>query len=91
MKWPGVFRAIFVDVRGGWRRGMIAGMSDEPYANIRELLPVRGCRVVEVSRHDQDEWLITGESFVMLHFDNGLTLRVAVTDDGGVSVWPPRS
>ncbi len=66
-------------------------MSVEPYANIRELLPVRGCKVIEISQHDEDEWLITGESFFMLHFDNGLTLRVTVGADSSVSVWPPRS
>lgn len=54
-------------------------MSD--YANVRELLPVEGQRVVSVTQHDEADWLCGYPAYVMLIFENGYTLRVLVTDD----------
>lgn len=59
------------------------------YANIRELLPVVGRYVLDVTQHDEDEWLIAGEAYIMLHFDNGSTLRIVIEDDERVAVGPP--
>lgn len=60
-------------------------MADEMYANIREVLgPCLGQRVMEITQHDADEFEDTRECYVMLHFENGVTLRFPITDDGFV-------
>lgn len=60
-------------------------MSDEPYANIRKaclLGPILGQRVIEVTQHDEEEFRASGGN-VYLHFENGYTLRVALSDVPG--------
>lgn len=59
------------------------------YANIRELLPVVGLVVVEVTQHDEEDYMLGGPAFFMIHFDSGLTLQVEVCDDGRVRVVLP--
>lgn len=54
------------------------------YANIRDLLGhYVGLRIVEITQHDEEEFKEDGVSYVMLHFDNGNTLRFDISDDGG--------
>jgi hypothetical protein len=58
---------------------------DRTYENIRdpELLgPLLGQCVVEITQHSKEEWAETGESYFMLHFENGYTLTIKVTDAG---------
>lgn len=60
-------------------------MSDEPYATIRDpqlLGPLVGARVIEITQHDREEFAETGESYFCLHFSNGYTLTVPVSDAG---------
>ena len=60
-------------------------MSDGIYANIRDLEalgPLLGQRIVEITQHDKDEWQETGRAYVMLHFENGMSLKFWIGDDG---------
>jgi hypothetical protein len=58
-------------------------VSDEPYANIREILGYFiGCRLVDITQHDREEWEEDGSCYIMLHFDNGLTMTFPIGDAG---------
>lgn len=46
----------------------------EPYANIRELLPVEGRRVALVTQHDELDYLTGEPAFVQIHFDDGSSI-----------------
>lgn len=63
---------------------------DEPYANVRELVPLEGQRVVMVSQHDEVDWLCGLPAHVSLHFENGWTLKVCILADGVLLMEPPR-
>lgn len=56
----------------------------EDYANIRELLPVEGLRIMMVTQQDEIEWLCGEPAFFCLHLDNGSTIRVVVVEDGRI-------
>ena len=61
-------------------------MADEPYANIRTdslLGPILGQRVVDVTQHDEEEYQEDGEGVVYVHFENGYTLRVVLSEEPG--------
>ena len=62
------------------------------YANIRDLLPIAGCVVVDVTQHDEIEWILGEQpAFFSVHFDSGLTLTVVMDEDGThVTVIPPQ-
>jgi len=54
-------------------------MSD--YVTIREHMGrFIGRRVVEITQHDEDEYLDTGRAYVMLMFDDGATLKFPLTE-----------
>lgn len=60
-------------------------MADDHYANIRDvqlLGPIIGARVVDVTQHDQEEFTETRQSYFVLHFDNGYSLKVIIGEDG---------
>lgn len=57
----------------------------EAYANVRDkamLGPIIGCRVVDVTQHDAEEWEENRESRIYLHFDNGYTVSFPIGDAG---------
>lgn len=56
--------------------------SDEDYATIRELMPFTGRRVIDVTQHDEVDWICGQPAFFILHFDDGSWLRVVFTDEG---------
>jgi len=58
--------------------------SSEPdYANIRNFLGhLVGKTLVDVTQHDEDEYLETQESYVMLLFDCGDTVKFPISDAG---------
>lgn len=63
------------------------------YATIRDpdlLGGLIGRRVLEVTQHDEAEWLAGYPAYFMLMFDDGSTLRVVV-EDQEVSVTRPRA
>ena len=58
-------------------------MIDDAYANIRQILSgYIGRTIVDITQHDEDEFAVTKQSYVMLMFDDGKTLRFPVGDDG---------
>lgn len=58
-------------------------MAEEPYANIREVLGILlQQRVIEITQHDPEDWAASRDSFICLHFENGVTLRIPVGDEG---------
>jgi hypothetical protein len=61
-------------------------MSDDgTYANIRDIEQLGrfiGCRLVDITQHDEDEWEETHESYIWLHFDNGLSIQFPIGDAG---------
>ena len=59
-------------------------MSDDEEINIRQtaIAECIGHTLVDVTQHDPDDWDERRESFVMLHFDNGATVRFPIGDDG---------
>lgn len=60
-------------------------MSGEDYATIREILaPYIGAKVVDITQHDPEDFEKDGRCFVVLMFDNGMTLKFFVGDDGFV-------
>jgi hypothetical protein len=55
----------------------------EPYATIRQIIgSVIGRRIVDVTQQDQDEWDETKQAYVMLHLDDGSSLKFPVGDEG---------
>jgi hypothetical protein len=53
--------------------------------NIRDndlLGPFIGCTLVDVTQHDDDEFLENGESRVYLHFSNGAIVSFVVGEEG---------
>lgn len=60
-----------------------------PYANIRELLPAIGLKILHISQHDEDEWIAGHPAYFTLHFDDGSSLTVIVEDERVVVVTPP--
>jgi hypothetical protein len=55
------------------------------YATIRDkefLGDLIGKRVVDITQHDEDEWSETGESYIMLMFEDGLFVKFPIGDDG---------
>jgi hypothetical protein len=60
-------------------------MPDDIYSNIRQILgPCIGKRVVEITQHDEAEWKENHDSYVMLMFEDGSTLKFPVQDKGFV-------
>ncbi len=60
-------------------------MDDERYTTIRDpdlLGPLIGARVVDVTQHDQDEYAEDGQSYFVIHFDNGMSVTVFVGAEG---------
>lgn len=61
-------------------------MADQPdgtYANVRDFLGfLIGTRVVDITQQDPDEWQEERRSYVVLHFDNGGTITIPITDQG---------
>ena len=56
-------------------------MSEEGYANIREILgDFIGQRVLTISQHDRDDFLAGEDAFVELMFENGMTLKFFTLD-----------
>jgi hypothetical protein len=63
---------------------------EESYANIREILaPLLNQTVIEITQHDKEEWEEDGQSYVSLHFSNGYTLKVIISDDGEFGLLSP--
>lgn len=55
---------------------------EEPFANIRTFLgDAIGRRIVEVTQHDEADWLERREAFFDLMFEDGSHLRVWTGDD----------
>lgn len=57
----------------------------DTYANIRDhnlLGAIIGAKVVDVTQHDREEFQEEGACYFVLHFDNGVCVRVYVGDDG---------
>lgn len=53
------------------------------YSNIRDILSgVIGRTVVDITQHDEDEYLETQEAYVMLMFDDGSFLKFPIGDEG---------
>lgn len=53
------------------------------YSNIRDIIgSLIGHRLVDITQQDPDEFEETGESYVMLHFDDGTYLKFPVADSG---------
>lgn len=66
----------------GIRMPSLPSMSDELYANVRDLLGrFIGCRLVDVTQQDRDEFDERG-AFVTLMFDNGETVEFPIGEDG---------
>lgn len=56
---------------------------EEKYATIRETLGgLIGRSLLDVTQQDEDEFREDGRSYVMLHFDNGSTVKFFVEDHG---------
>lgn len=56
----------------------------DAYANIREILgEFIGRTLVDITQHDQEEYQEDGSCYVMLHFDNGGSVKFLVPEDGG--------
>lgn len=55
---------------------------EEGYATVRELLGcILGRTVVEVTQHDEDEFMETGQAYISMHFDNGTVVTFPVGED----------
>jgi hypothetical protein len=62
-----------------------ARVSEEVYANIRDLLgDYIGRTIVDITQHDKDEWELTRQSFVMFMFDDGKWVKFFIGDEGFV-------
>jgi len=56
-------------------------MTDEPYANIREILGhLIGRTLIEITQHDKEDFLNGEDSFVELMFNDGNTLKFFALD-----------
>lgn len=69
----------------------MAAEDDPIYENIRapELLgPVHGQRVVDITQHTREEWEVTREARIYLHFENGYTVSFPI-GDAGFDIEPP--
>lgn len=51
------------------------------YATIRNVLPLVGRTILEITQHDEIEWLAGEQAYFCLHFDDGSTLRIVVIED----------
>ena len=63
-------------------------MPDRPlkaagYANIRELMPLEGRRVMLVTQHDEADWLAGDPAFVQIHFDDGSSIMFIFEEPDG--------
>lgn len=56
------------------------------YANIRELLPLAGRRVLDVTQHDEADYLAGDPAFIAIHFDDGTTVTIVIDDSSLVHV-----
>lgn len=55
----------------------------DSYANIREIIgEFIGKKIVDITQQDRDEWDEIHESYVMLHFEDGSTLKFWISDLG---------
>jgi hypothetical protein len=53
------------------------------YATIRQIIgSVIGRRIVDVTQQDKDEWEQTRQAYVMLHLDDGTSLKFPIGDEG---------
>ncbi len=58
-------------------------MATDGYVNIREILgELIGARVLDITQHDKEEFEATGESYIMLLFDNGCYAKFIIGDEG---------
>ena len=58
-------------------------MADEQYATIRSILgELIGQTVLDVTQHDEDEWVQDGRAYVMIMFADGHYVKFYVGDDG---------
>jgi hypothetical protein len=64
-------------------------MADEPYATIREVLAAFiGQTVVDITQHDEADFVPGGPSDIYLHFSNGHTLHFLIDDKGFETMEP---
>lgn len=55
----------------------------EPYANIREILgQFIGQKLVEITQHDEQDWIEGTGAYICLMFEQGGTLTVPIGDEG---------
>lgn len=60
-------------------------MKEGDYSNVRDFLGgLVGKRVLDVSQHDREEFAETRQSYIMLMFEDGITMKIPVGDEG---VW----
>jgi hypothetical protein len=51
--------------------------AEKEYVTIRGMIgDLIGSKIVDISQHDKEEYLSTGQGFVMLMLDNGATMRI---------------
>lgn len=54
-------------------------MEPESYSNARDILAsIIGQKIVDISQHDQEEWDRDANSYVILMFEDGQTLKIFV-------------
>ena len=58
---------------------------EETYVTVRSerlLGPIIGAKVVDVTQHDEEEFAETGQAYVQVHFDNGMSVVFFIGDAG---------
>lgn len=56
---------------------------DDPYVTVRELLgKLMGQRVIEITQHDEEEFITEQACYISLHFENGLTVTFHIGESG---------
>lgn len=62
-------------------------MAEERYVTVREFMGhCVGQRVVDITQHDEEEFLEDGSSYIAIHFEDGTTVTFNIGDDGAVAV-----
>jgi hypothetical protein len=60
------------------------------YSTVRDFLgQLIGQRLIEITQHDEEEFVEEGASYIALHFEDGTTVTFDIGDDGAVGVTPP--
>lgn len=53
------------------------------YSTIRQIIgTLIGHKLVDITQHDEQEWMETGVAYVMLMFDDGRTLKFYIDEEG---------